>query len=109
LLAEFFVEEHAPWALEANGITAVIAPGFARIFRQNMFNCGMVAIELSPEDVDRLFAHAATPAEISFDLAGATLVLRAGQVRETFSFPLPPFARALIDAGGWVEFADRHY
>jgi 3-isopropylmalate/(R)-2-methylmalate dehydratase small subunit len=38
--------EHAPWALEVNGIHVVIAESFARIFRQNMFNCGMVAVEL---------------------------------------------------------------
>ncbi|HQO23631.1 MAG TPA: 3-isopropylmalate dehydratase small subunit, partial [Spirochaetota bacterium] len=38
--------EHAPWALEVNGINAVIAENFARIFRQNMYNCGMLAIEL---------------------------------------------------------------
>ncbi|RQW86919.1 MAG: 3-isopropylmalate dehydratase small subunit, partial [Geobacter sp.] len=33
--------EHAPWVFEVNGITVVIAESFARIFRQNMFNCGM--------------------------------------------------------------------
>ncbi|MBN1469695.1 MAG: 3-isopropylmalate dehydratase small subunit, partial [Fusobacteriaceae bacterium] len=32
--------EHAPWALEVNGINVVIAESFARIFRQNMYNCG---------------------------------------------------------------------
>src|SRR5208337_1199343 len=30
--------EHAPWALEMNGINLVIGEGFARIFRQNMYN-----------------------------------------------------------------------
>ena len=29
--------EHAPWALEVNGIYVVVATNFARIFRQNMF------------------------------------------------------------------------
>jgi len=29
--------EHAPWAIEVNGINLVIAECFARIFRQNMF------------------------------------------------------------------------
>lgn len=38
--------EHAPWALEVNGIYAVIAPNFARIFRQNMYNCGLLALEM---------------------------------------------------------------
>ena len=50
--------EHAPWALEVNGIDIVIAPNFARIFRQNMFNCGMLAVELPEKDIDdmRLYA-----------------------------------------------------
>ena len=38
--------EHAVWALEVNDINVVIAESFARIFRQNMFNCGILAIEL---------------------------------------------------------------
>jgi 3-isopropylmalate/(R)-2-methylmalate dehydratase small subunit len=38
--------EHAPWALEMNGIHMVIAESFARIFRQNMYNGGMMAVEL---------------------------------------------------------------
>src|SRR5512136_656706 len=53
--------EHAPWVLEVNGITAVIAKSFARIFRQNMFNCGMAAVELPGESIDALFAYAEFP------------------------------------------------
>ena len=49
--------EHAPWALEANDIHLVIAESFARIFRQNMFNCGMLAVELPKEVVDHLFKN----------------------------------------------------
>src|SRR5665647_3325135 len=49
--------EHAPWALEVNGINLVLAESFARIFRQNMYNCGMFAIELSKETIDSLFAN----------------------------------------------------
>ena len=46
--------EHAPWALEVNNINVVIAESFARIFRQNMYNCGMFAIELPKEKIDYL-------------------------------------------------------
>ena len=48
--------EHAVWALEVNDINVVIGESFARIFRQNMFNCGILAVELSKADLDRLFA-----------------------------------------------------
>ncbi|MGM0682339.1 MAG: 3-isopropylmalate dehydratase small subunit, partial [Thermodesulfobacteriota bacterium] len=46
--------EHAVWVLEANDINVVIAESFARIFRQNMFNCGMLAIELPSEDIESI-------------------------------------------------------
>ena len=48
--------EHAPWVLEVNEIHTVIAESYARIFRQNMFNCGMLAIELPKEEIDKLFS-----------------------------------------------------
>ena len=51
--------EHAPWALEVNGIYVVVAPNFARIFRQNMYNCGMMAIEIDKKSIilDRPINH----------------------------------------------------
>src|SRR4030042_5720031 len=61
--------EHAPWALEINGINVVIAESFARIFRQNMFNNGMLAVELPKKDLDEIFRLKATDArvEVRFD------------------------------------------
>lgn len=102
--------EHAPWALEVNGIYTVIAEGYARIFRQNMFNCGMLAIELPSADIDRLFALQQQGAvEISVDLDGQRLVARAGGNEAVLEFSLTPFDKALVEAGGWVEFADARY
>ena len=43
---------------EVNGINVVIAENFARIFRQNMYNCGMFAIELPKEKIDYLDNYA---------------------------------------------------
>jgi len=102
--------EHAVWALEINDITTVIAPSFARIFRQNMFNCGMLAIELSAPVVDRLFArYAGTTPTIAIDLPSTILTVTAGGNVETIPFKLAPFERALVTAGGWVEYADATY
>ena len=47
--------EHAPWALEVNGIYVVIAANFARIFRQNMFNNGLLAIEIDKKSIADMF------------------------------------------------------
>ncbi|RII26627.1 MAG: 3-isopropylmalate dehydratase small subunit [Geobacter sp.] len=102
--------EHAPWVFEVNDITAVVAESFARIFRQNMFNCGMAAIELPKEKIDRLFAYAGHPdSTMAVDVAGQTLTVRGGGKEETFSFEVSPFDKALVLAGGWVDYADKKY
>ncbi len=102
--------EHAPWALEVNGISLVIAESFARIFRQNMFNCGMMAVELPASDIDRLFAEfAGRQTRLETDLAAGRFRVLAKEKEAVFSFVLPGFDRALVQAGGWVEYADAHY
>jgi 3-isopropylmalate/(R)-2-methylmalate dehydratase small subunit len=102
--------EHAPWVFEVNGITAVIAQSFARIFRQNMFNCGMAAIELSAEQIDRLFSFAdAADASIALDVAAGKLTVSGGGRQETLAFEISPFDKALVLAGGWVDYADTKY
>ena len=102
--------EHAPWALEANGINLVIATSFARIFRQNMFNCGMLALELPEAQVDALFdAFSAVETRLEMDLAGSVFTLAAEGRGERCAFEISPFDRALVEAGGWVEYADQHY
>lgn len=100
--------EHAPWALEVNGINVVIAPSFARIFRQNMYNCGMLAIELPPDDVQALF-DLEGPVDLSVDVdAGTITAVSAGGEFKT-GFTLSEFDKALVKTGGWVEYADQHY
>ena len=102
--------EHAPWVFEVNDITAVIAESFARIFRQNMFNCGMAAIELPKEAIDRLFSYAgAEDAAIDLDIEKQTLIISGAGKKETISFELTPFDKALVLAGGWVDYADTKY
>lgn len=102
--------EHAPWALEANAINLVIAESFARIFRQNMFNCGMLAVELPSPVIDHLFetcAHKETI--VTTNLEKQVFNINAGEKEEEIKFSLPDFDRALVEAGGWVEYADRNY
>jgi 3-isopropylmalate/(R)-2-methylmalate dehydratase small subunit len=102
--------EHAPWVFEVNDITVVIAESFARIFRQNMFNCGMAAIELPKEKVDVLFSYATCPdATVALDLEKQNVTVKGGEKEESFSFDISPFDKALVIAGGWVDYADRRY
>ncbi|MGD9825868.1 3-isopropylmalate dehydratase small subunit [Desulfobacter sp.] len=103
--------EHAPWALEVNGINVVIAPSFARIFRQNMFNCGMMAIELPEDQVQELFElGAGKKARLCIDVENKTLIATNDSGKELkIEFPISEFDKTLVKTGGWVEFADKNY
>ena len=71
--------EHAPWVFEVNGVHTIIAQSYARIFRQNTFNGGMLAIELPKADLDRLFAlDKAGEVTISVDLDAQKVTPKAG-------------------------------
>ncbi len=51
--------EHAPWALQQYGFRAILAPSFADIFFNNCFKNGLLPIQLSEAQMDRLFDEAA--------------------------------------------------
>ena len=102
--------EHAPWVLECNDINIVIAENFARIFRQNMFNCGMAAISLSREEIDEIFTvFSGTVTTCSADIDAKTLTFSNGENTKVFTFDASPFDLELIRAGGWVDYADSKY
>jgi 3-isopropylmalate/(R)-2-methylmalate dehydratase small subunit len=77
--------EHAPWVLEVNGITVVVAESFARIFRQNMFNCGMAAIELPKPAIDTLFSFRGARYRRLLGPCGTDAYYQGGRQEESFS------------------------
>lgn len=102
--------EHAPWALEVNGINVVIAESFARIFRQNMYNCGMFAIELPKETIDHLFNNYSGQATtIEIDVDRDKILVSSPDKSETIDFQVGDFDKTLIKEGGWVGYANKHY
>ncbi|MDY0190461.1 MAG: 3-isopropylmalate dehydratase small subunit [Desulfuromonas sp.] len=102
--------EHAPWVFEVNGVHTIIAESYARIFRQNMFNGGMLAIELPATDIDKIFALAKLGSvEIDVDLDKQTIAATVADKTTNFNFAISEFDKALVKAGGWVEFADARY
>lgn len=102
--------EHAPWVFEVNNIHTIIAESYARIFRQNMFNCGMLAIELPKENIETILGlEAQGEVAVDIDLEAQTVSASAGESVESFPFEISPFDKALVEAGGWVEFADSRY
>jgi 3-isopropylmalate/(R)-2-methylmalate dehydratase small subunit len=101
--------EHAPWVFEVNDINVVIASSFARIFRQNMFNCGMLAIELPENDIETLFSYREGGAGIEVDFADDRITIESSKGKKTFDYNISGFDKALVESGGWVEFADSKY
>lgn len=105
--------EHAPWALEVNGIYCVIAVNFARIFRQNMYNCGLLALDMSKKDIDdmfRTFASKDTQCKIEQKEDGTWKVkLIAGSLSKSYPFNLDDFEKALVEKEGWIGYADSKY
>lgn len=102
--------EHAPWALEVNGIKMVIASGFARIFRQNMFNCGMMAVILPHDVIDHLFkTYAHRETFVSTDFNKMCFNFSSGDLSDSIPFTISEYDLSLIKAGGWVDFADKVY
>ena len=102
--------EHAPWVLECNDINLVLAENFARIFRQNMYNCGMLAIELTAAQLDEIFnTFSGAEAEVETDLDNMTLKISGSGKSKTYSFNIGKFDLDLVKAGGWVAYADKKY
>jgi 3-isopropylmalate/(R)-2-methylmalate dehydratase small subunit len=87
--------EHAPWALTAWGIRAVISTSFADIFRNNALKNGLVPVALSSDGVARL-----TSLLESDPAAVITVDLEAQQVRlpggDALPFHVDPFARRML-------------
>ena len=102
--------EHAPWALEVNGFNLVIASGFARIFRQNMFNCGMMAVQLEEKIIDHVFdCCAGKETLVETDIDQKILTVSTDDFSEKIVFNISDFDLALVKAGGWVAYADQKY
>jgi 3-isopropylmalate/(R)-2-methylmalate dehydratase small subunit len=90
--------EHAPWALAAGGIRAILSTSFADIFRNNALKNGVLPIVLDPETHRALFAlvDEDPDVELTIDLE-EQLVHLPGD--EDVPFDVDPFARVMLLAG----------
>ena len=90
--------EHAPWALTAWGIRAVLSTSFADIFRNNALKNGVLPIVVDPATHARLFAlvEANPDARLTVDLAEQGVLLPDGS---TLDFEIDPFAKRMLLGG----------
>ncbi len=90
--------EHAPIAIKAAGISAVIAKSFARIFYRNAFNMGLPIFELDKSDEIKQ-GH-----EVSISLDDGKI--KNFDTQKTYHFsPIPEFMQELISEGGLMNYA----
>ena len=90
--------EHAPWALTAWGIRAILSTSFADIFRSNSLKNGLLPIAVEAERHRQLFdlVRDRPDAELTVDL-DAQVVHLPGD--EDLPFEVDPFARHMLLAG----------
>ncbi|WKZ39874.1 MAG: 3-isopropylmalate dehydratase small subunit [Anaerolineales bacterium] len=86
--------EHAPWALTAWGIHAVISTSFADIFRNNSLKNGLIPIIVDDATHKMLFdlVEEAPQAELTVDLASQTVTHPGG----SFTFPIDAFNKTCL-------------
>ena len=93
--------EHAPIAIKAAGIQAVVAKSFARIFYRNAFNIGLPIFE--SEDASQKIREG-DEIEINADKG---IIKNITKKEEYTAKPIPPFMQELISAGGLIEWTKK--
>ena len=92
--------EHAPIALKAAGIAAVIAPSFARIFYRNAFNMGLPIFELP----QALQIKEGETIQIDLDTAK---IINLTTKKEYKFIAIPDFMQELVKTGGLINYAKK--
>ena len=90
--------EHAPWALTAWGVRAILSTGFADIFRNNSLKNGLLPIVVTPDVHRRLrdLIERDPDAQLTVDLSEQGVLLPDGS---TIDFDIDPFAKQMLLAG----------
>ena len=93
--------EHAPIAIQASGVSCVIAKSFARIFYRNSINIGLPILECE-EAVEGISEH--DQIEVDFQ-TGKIINHTSGKTFQ--AQPFPPFMQDLMEAGGLIRYAEK--
>ncbi|MCS6765557.1 MAG: 3-isopropylmalate dehydratase small subunit [Candidatus Protistobacter heckmanni] len=103
--------EHAPWALDQYGFSAVIAPSFADIFFNNCYKNGLLPVVLTEQQVDHLFNETQAFNGYSLTIDLASQVVRTPDGRE-YPFDIAAFRKYCMingfdDIGLTLRHADK--
>jgi 3-isopropylmalate/(R)-2-methylmalate dehydratase small subunit len=93
--------EHAPIAIKAAGVQAVVAKSFARIFYRNAFNIGLPIFESDGVSDDIIEGD-----EIEIEAENG-IIRNITKDKVYTAKPIPPFMQELIEAGGLIEWTKK--
>lgn len=93
--------EHAPIAIKASGIKAVIAKSFARIFYRSSINIGLIIIENNEiqKEINK-------NDEIEINIEQGKIINKTKNKEYSFK-PYPKEIQKIIEAGGLVEYTKK--
>lgn len=89
--------EHAPIALKAAGISAVVAESFARIFYRNAINVGLPLLES-----EKISSNFTSGDEVELNLDKGILTKASGDKYEVIK--LPEFMLEILNNGGLIPY-----
>ena len=91
--------EHAAWALGDYGFRVVISSFFADIFKNNALNNGILPVQVSPEELDRLFQAIEQDPTTTFRVDLQTQTLQVMGQQEAISFEVAPYKKICLSEG----------
>lgn len=92
--------EHAPLIIKMNGVSAVLAKGFARIFYRNATNLGLPVLVCDTDQIDQ-------GDELEIDLLGGYIFNKTKSQKQTF-VPLPPVMMTFLNKGGLNPYIKKY-
>ncbi|PAF52069.1 3-isopropylmalate dehydratase small subunit [Helicobacter sp. 13S00477-4] len=94
--------EHAPLALKEAGISAVLAPSFARIFYRNAFNTGLLILEVPQNEIVTI--EEGDQLEICLE---KNKIINHTKNKQYQYAKIPPFMLELLNCGGLIPYAQK--
>ncbi len=83
--------EHAVWALRDFGFKAVLSPKFGDIFRGNAGKQGLLAAQLSEQDIEEIWATLEARPGMAIDISLESQTVTVGE--KTFTFDIDEYTR----------------
>jgi len=85
--------EHAAWAIYDFGIRVVVSSFFADIFKGNSLNNGLLPVQLTTTEMDRVFSAIERNPSVTFEVELVQQTFSIVDTNESFSFEIDPYKK----------------